>query len=75
MQRTVNLGNYEKAELYMSVKDIHHGSTEDEIRAMVDETGGIAFAVVTEALGKQLKALRSLHLLDRQSWENEHEPN
>ncbi len=70
VNRKVNLGNYESAELYMSVKDVHPGATEEEVRAMVEETGGAVFSVVMESLGKQLKAIRVLNLLEK-----EHEPD
>jgi len=53
--RRVNLGNYESADVFLSISNVTEQTTQEEIDALLNGNGKIAYSSLTRAL--QEKAL------------------
>lgn len=54
MSRKVNLGNYESADVFVSISNAKAGMTEEELRPLLD-TAATSWALCREALLIQMK--------------------
>ena len=57
LSRKVNLGNYNSAEVFVSVSGIAPGMDADEIASLVAKEGKIAFSVLADAVKEKTDAL------------------
>ena len=59
LARKVNLGNYESADVFMSVNGITHETTEEDINALLDGPGAIAYKCIRTRLAEKVKELKA----------------
>lgn len=55
VSRKVNLGNYESADFFLSVSGIVPGTTEEEIAALVENEGKIAYRLLAAELNARAR--------------------
>lgn len=60
ISRKVNLGNYESADVHLSMNGITVETTEAEMDAMLNEQGALAFSKMKEKLKEKVKELTFL---------------
>lgn len=58
LSRRVNLGNYESADVFMSVNGISHETTEEDISALLDGPGAVAYKCIRTRLAEKVKDLK-----------------
>lgn len=57
LSRKVNLGNYNSAEVFVSVSGVKPGMDEADIHSLVTNEGKIAYSVVAAAVNEKAEAL------------------
>jgi hypothetical protein len=57
ISRKINLGNYESAEVWVSLTGIEAGTTQEEMQAALT-TGALAYDVLKVAVGEKVKDQR-----------------
>jgi hypothetical protein len=55
----VNLGNYESADAFISVAGINEFTTKEEVEALLDGSGRIAYDVLKARLSERVRELRA----------------
>lgn len=58
LSRKVNLGNYESADVFMSLNNVSIGASEEEVEAAL-ETGKIVFDVLRTEINAKAAVLRN----------------
>lgn len=58
LSRKVNLGNYESADVFMSVNGITHETTEEDINSLLDGPGAIAYKCIRTRLAEKVKVMK-----------------
>lgn len=59
LARKVNLGNYESADVFISINGITHETTEEDMNALLDGPGAVAFSCIRKRLNEKINELRA----------------
>lgn len=55
MSRKLNLGNYESADVFISIGGITHDTTEEDVIALLDGPAKDTFAILRDRLAVQIR--------------------
>lgn len=58
LARKINCGNYESADVFMSINGISHETTEEDMNALLDGPGAIAYKVLRERMKEKVAELK-----------------
>lgn len=58
LERTVNLGNYESAKVWLSVAGVRPGTTEAEVEALLENEGRIVYSAIARRMREKVDAMR-----------------
>jgi len=59
LARKVNLGNFESADVFMSINGITHETTEEDMNALLDGPGAVAFNCIRNRMKEKVAELRA----------------
>lgn len=60
LSRRVNLGNYESADVFMSVNGVTMETTEEDINALLDGPGALAYKCVAARLKEKVAQIKGV---------------